>query len=76
MVPDPATTPDKLWGQVVFGASIAAVYGLLVSLHVAFGLFYSLTIVCAVRGFGLHILYFAAGRRRQAQPVAAPSSAG
>jgi len=50
MVTDPATTPAGRRDQIVFGLSVAAVYGLLMVAHVVFGLFFALTIVCAVRG--------------------------
>lgn len=50
MVTDPATTPSGRREQIVFGLSVAAIYGLLMVTHVVFGLFFSLTIVCAVRG--------------------------
>jgi enediyne biosynthesis protein E5 len=50
MVTDPATTPAGRRDQIAFGLSVAAVYGLLMATHVVFGLFFSLTIVCAVRG--------------------------
>jgi hypothetical protein len=50
MVTDPATTPSTTRGQVAFGIAIAAVYGLLMALHVVFGLFFALTIVCLGRG--------------------------
>lgn len=53
MAPDPATTPHQPARQVMFGAAVALLYGILVSLHVAFGLFFALTIVCGIRGFGL-----------------------
>lgn len=53
MVTDPATTPTSPRGQVAFGLSVAAVYGLLMVSHVVFGLFFALTIVCSVRGLGL-----------------------
>ncbi|WP_188195058.1 RnfABCDGE type electron transport complex subunit D [Nonomuraea sp. SYSU D8015] len=53
MITDPATTPVKPLNQVFFGAGAAALYGLLTSLHVAFGMFFALTIVCAVRGLYL-----------------------
>jgi Na+-translocating ferredoxin:NAD+ oxidoreductase RnfD subunit len=53
MVTDPATTPSTAPAQVAFGAAVAATYGLLLVLHVVFGLFFALTIVCAVRGLGL-----------------------
>jgi hypothetical protein len=50
MVTDPATTPSGPRAQAVFGASVAATYGLLMTAHVVFGLFFSLSIVCAARG--------------------------
>lgn len=54
MITDPATTPGSRSGQVVFGFTVAAIYGLLVSAHVVFGLFYALTLVTAVRGLALY----------------------
>jgi hypothetical protein len=62
MVTDPATTPSRAWGQVVFGLSVAAAYGLLMVTHVVFGLFFALTIVCAVRGLGVWALALARER--------------
>jgi hypothetical protein len=53
MITDPSTTPSSVRGQVAFGAAVAAVYGVLMSLHVVFGLFLSLSLVCAVRGVAL-----------------------
>jgi len=50
MVTDPPTTPSTVRGQVVFGATVAAVYGLLMAFHIVFGLFFSLAIVCTIRG--------------------------
>jgi hypothetical protein len=50
MIPDPATTPLDKRRQVFFGLSVAAVYGLLISMHVVFGLFIALFLVCLVRG--------------------------
>jgi len=63
MVPDPATTPSRPWVQVVFGASVAAVYLGLVVLHIVFGLFFALTIVSAARGIGLYVTAIATSRR-------------
>lgn len=54
MITDPATTPWGVRGQVYFGLATAATYGLLVSLHIVFGLFFALTFVCAVRGVALY----------------------
>jgi enediyne biosynthesis protein E5 len=50
MVTDPATTPVPGLRQVAFGGTVAATYGLLMTVHVAFGLFFSLAIVCCIRG--------------------------
>ena len=36
-----------------FGLSVATAYGALMALHVVFGLFFSLLIVCGVRGTAL-----------------------
>jgi enediyne biosynthesis protein E5 len=54
MIPDPATTPLKPARQALFGFSVAMVYGILQVLHLVFGLFYALLIVCAIRGLSLH----------------------
>jgi hypothetical protein len=55
MVTDPATTPERPMAQVVFGASVALVYGLLVMSHVVFGLFVALVIVCVARGLLMYL---------------------
>ena len=55
MVSDPGTTPAKPLEQVLFGASIAAVYGLLMLCHIVFGLFFALTIVCTLRGLSFYL---------------------
>lgn len=57
MVSDPSTTPSSLRGQVAFGASVALVYGMLLSGHVVFTLFFALSIVCLVRGVGLSLIH-------------------
>jgi len=54
MVTDPATTPSSTRGQIIFGASVAAIYGLLVAFHAVFGLFFALTAVCLVRGLAIY----------------------
>ena len=54
MVTDPATTPSNTRGQVMFGFAVAATYGLLMSTHVVFGLFFALTIITATRGAFLY----------------------
>lgn len=50
MVTDPATTPIASSAQVIFGASVALVYGVLMYFHIVFGLFFALTAVSIVRG--------------------------
>lgn len=50
MVTDPATTPVTVRGQMAFGAGVAAAYGVLMSFHIVFGLFFALSAVCALRG--------------------------
>lgn len=58
MIPDPATTPLRPWRQVLFGLAVAFVYGALQVLHLVFGLFFALLLVCAVRGIVLHLRAF------------------
>ncbi|HEV7681539.1 MAG TPA: hypothetical protein VGO68_05420 [Pyrinomonadaceae bacterium] len=67
MVTDPATTPFKIRGQVFFGAGVAAVYGVLVTAHVVFGLFFALSIVCTIRAVHLYALAWATSRNRTEQ---------
>ena len=76
MVTDPATTPTRKRDQIIFGVSVAGVYGLLMVTHVVFGLFFSLTIVCTVRGLGMFAMHWAKGRARvEIDAVAAPAAA-
>jgi hypothetical protein len=56
MIPDPATTPLQPGRQAWFGFSVAMVYATLQILHVVFGLFFALVIVCAIRGLALHAI--------------------
>lgn len=53
MVTDPATTPSLVRAQIMFGASTAMAYGVLMVSHIVFGLFFSLSIVCSVRGLAI-----------------------
>jgi hypothetical protein len=50
MITDPATSPSRLSSQIAFAIAVVAFYGLLMELHIVFGLFYALTIVTAGRG--------------------------
>ncbi len=55
MIPDPATTPINSRRQLAFGFSVAIIYGFLQVMHVVFGLFIALGVVCAIRGLSLHL---------------------
>lgn len=68
MVTDPGTTPSKPKTQIAFGIAVAAVYGVLLLAHVVFGLFFALSLVCAMRGIGLYVGVISAGRVR-AKPL-------
>ena len=72
MVTDPATTPSGARGQILFGASVAALYGVLMTLHAVFGLFFALSIVCVTRG--LYLTACAWGVLPSRVPVAAPAA--
>lgn len=76
MVTDPATTPTEVRGQVLFGAAVAAGYGLLMVFHVVFGLFFSLTAVCVARGAWLYVTELLAQRLSQQQAALAPAAVG
>jgi enediyne biosynthesis protein E5 len=73
MVTDPATTPVTRRGQIAFGLSMAAAYGVLMSFHIVFGLFFGLSLVCAGRGAILYLRALAAQRAeaRMKVPIAA-----
>lgn len=73
MVTDPATTPVTRRGQIAFGLSMAAAYGVLMSFHIVFGLFFGLSLVCAGRGAILYLQALAAQRAeaRMKVPIAA-----
>jgi hypothetical protein len=71
MVTDPATTPFDQKSQVLFGLSVAAVYGLLVSMHVVFSLFFALTTVSGIRGVAVYV----SGLSWAAYPARVPARA-
>jgi len=56
MVSDPGTTPMNPKPQFAFGASVALLYGVFVINHITFGIFYSLMIVCTVRGTYMYMM--------------------
>lgn len=76
MISDPGTTPFDRRGQIAFGATTAVVYGVLVSVHIVFGLFFALVLTSAGRGVLVLARQQWAQRhaRRYAQPIS--TSAG
>jgi Na+-translocating ferredoxin:NAD+ oxidoreductase RnfD subunit len=76
MISDPGTTPSKPINQMVFGAGVAIAYAVLLMVHVAFGLFFALVCVCALRGLGLHASSLYRARVQiDVQPSMAPEGA-
>jgi hypothetical protein len=69
MVPDPGTTPARPRDQVWFGAAVALAYGALQVLHVVYGLFFALAIVCSARGCVLWARELAAALRARVLTV-------
>ncbi|OKJ48502.1 enediyne biosynthesis protein [Streptomyces sp. CB02009] len=50
MITDPGTTPSSKWGQIAFGGGVAAAYGVLTAMSIAYGLFFATALVCGIRG--------------------------
>lgn len=81
MITDPATTPSAPRAQVFFGAGVAGAYAFLMLVHIVFGLFFALSIVCCVRGIALYVSALRARRAESTELVprvistAAPESA-
>jgi hypothetical protein len=73
MLPEPSTTPSSALAQVAFGASTAIAYGVLMSAHIVFGLFFALCFVSAWRGASMYVHAWRA--RREEKPVFALASA-
>ncbi|UQX05362.1 RnfABCDGE type electron transport complex subunit D [Streptomyces sp. RerS4] len=74
MVTDPGTSPSKRNSQIAFGAGVAALYGLLTALGIAYGIFFATALVCLIRGgylWGLHFL----DKQRAAQAKEAAAGA-
>ncbi|MFD3657541.1 enediyne biosynthesis protein [Streptomyces sp. NPDC058620] len=73
MVTDPGTSPSKRSSQIAFGAGVAAMYGVLTALGIAYGIFFATALVCLIRGGYLWGLHFLSKQTvaRQALPVAA-----
>jgi enediyne biosynthesis protein E5 len=74
MIPDPATTPLSTGAQILFGMSVALVFGFLLVNHVVYTLFLSLCLVSLGRGVALYAIAaskaYASARRTQTSAVA------
>lgn len=75
MVTDPGTTPQRPLAQLAFGTGVAMAYGLLVSRHIVFDLFFALTLVCIIRG-GLLLARGMLARQAEERPVAVQAQLG
>jgi enediyne biosynthesis protein E5 len=71
MITDPRTTPSSVRGQIAFGLSIGAAYGLVVSLRIVFTFFFAVTIAALLRGA---VLYAARWRRTLAEQPLEPQA--
>lgn len=76
MVTDPATTPERPWAQVAFGASVAVLYSVLLYAHVVFGLFAALVMVCVARGLGMYLLALVGSAKPADGAAVLPAPAG
>lgn len=70
MVTDPGTSPSKRSSQIAFGSGVAAMYGLLTALGIAYGIFFATALVCLARGIWLWTVHLI-DKRRAAQAAAA-----
>ncbi|MCX0241702.1 enediyne biosynthesis protein [Streptomyces drozdowiczii] len=68
MITDPGTSPSKRPAQIAFGGGVAAMYGLLTALHIAYGIFFATALVCLIRGGYLWWIHYTADRNTAAQP--------
>lgn len=71
MITDPATTPTTGLGKFMFGSAVGTVYGVLMAFNVVYTLFFALSIVCAIRGFGWWCAHYLAKRRQRSSDVTA-----
>lgn len=72
MAPDPGTSPSKTSEQIVFGASVGTLYGVLTVFHVVFALFWALAITCA--GYGAYQVVLGIRSRQQLATKPHPTS--
>ncbi|GLF98791.1 enediyne biosynthesis protein [Streptomyces yaizuensis] len=63
MITDPGTTPSLPVAQVAFGGGVAAMYGVLTAVGIAYGIFFATAAVCLIRG-GYHWWLHLSDQRR------------
>ena len=66
MITDPQTSPSSTRGQVIFGLSLGAAYGLIIGHNVPFTIIAALFVVCVGRGIILYACERAPVRKAQA----------
>ncbi|GIF16393.1 enediyne biosynthesis protein [Actinoplanes teichomyceticus] len=69
MITDPGTTPSAFKHQFMFGASVGAVYGVLIAFNIVYTLFFAVTLVCLVRGLYWWARWFREGRQQPVSPA-------
>ncbi|MEO3977615.1 enediyne biosynthesis protein [Streptomyces sp. CAU 1734] len=74
MITDPGTSPSRRGSQIAFGGGVAAMYGLLTALNIAYGIFFATALVCLIRGGYLWGLDRLAKQRAAAPPATAPAA--
>jgi hypothetical protein len=65
MITDPQTSPSSVRSQIIFGLSLATLYGVLMALHVFYAIFLCLFILCVFRGALLYVCELEPVRRVQ-----------
>ncbi|MCX4387824.1 RnfABCDGE type electron transport complex subunit D [Micromonospora peucetia] len=73
MITDPGTTPTSGRAQFMFGASVATVYGVLITFNVVYTLFFAVTIVCLARGLLWWGIWLRDRSRRTSTPEGQPA---
>jgi enediyne biosynthesis protein E5 len=71
MITDPQTSPTPLRSQILFGSGIALAYSVLLAMHVQYTMFYSVTIICTIRGLFLFALNLRQESAKRAGDLAA-----
>lgn len=75
MITDPSTSPTRPRNQVFFGAACAAGYAVFMLAHQVYGIFYSVVIVCAIRG-AYHWFMYWRSRTQRTTPSPEPELTG